>query len=103
MTSSDQSKALPQSGTKSKISEPLSVKQLAASLGVSLRFVYQMRARGFPMYGDTRQRQAATPEEARAWIKENNFRLVKSFGVIGTSVPVCVLSAPLRPSKAFRP
>jgi hypothetical protein len=91
---------LPQSGTKSNISEPLSVKQLAASLGVSPRFVYQMRACGFPMRGETRHRQSATAEEARAWIKANNFRLIRSVGVVGTSVPVRVLS--VRPSPKAR-
>jgi hypothetical protein len=92
MPTLSQSKAALQTGSKPIISEPMSVKELAASLGVSLRFVYQMRACGFLMRGDTRHRQTATPEEARAWIKENDFRLVKSFGVIGTPVPVHVLS-----------
>jgi hypothetical protein len=92
MPTLSQSKAPSQNGIKPQISEPLSVKELAASLDVSLRFVYQMRACGFLMRGHTRHRQAATLEEARAWIKENDFRLVKSFGVIGTPVPVRVLS-----------
>ncbi|HUA64330.1 MAG TPA: hypothetical protein VME24_00680 [Alphaproteobacteria bacterium] len=78
-------KTLPQPGEKPKITEqpaqPLFVKELAAALGVSLRFIYQMRACGFSMHGDTRYRQMATVEEARAWIKANNFRLNKSFGV----------------------
>jgi hypothetical protein len=99
MNNSEPFKIFPQAGAKSRISEPLSVKQLAASLKVSLRFVYQMRARGFPMRGDTRQRQSATPEEARAWIEANNFRLIKSVGVVGTSVPIRVLSTPLLSSK----
>jgi hypothetical protein len=94
MNNSEPFNILSRAGTKSKISEPLPVKQLAASLGVSLRFVYQMRARGFPMRGGTRHRQAATPEEARAWIEANDFRLINSVGVIGTSVPVRVLSVP---------
>jgi hypothetical protein len=62
----------------------LSVKQLAASLGVSPRFIYQMRACGFPMNGDTLNRQAATLDEARAWIKTHNFRLVRGEGIVGT-------------------
>lgn len=65
--------------------EPLLVKELADALGVSLRFIYQMRACGFPMRGDIRYRQMATVEEARAWIKANNFRLVQSVGVVGTN------------------
>lgn len=63
--------------------EPLFVKELAVALGVSTRFIYQMRACGFVMEGDVHQRQKATVAEARAWIKENNFRLIKSKGMIG--------------------
>ncbi|HEV2455536.1 MAG TPA: hypothetical protein VGY98_14825 [Verrucomicrobiae bacterium] len=62
--------------------EPLLVKQLAAALGVSLRFVYQMRACGFRMRGHTRRRQMATLKQARAWIKTRQFRLVNSVGLI---------------------
>jgi hypothetical protein len=86
MNNSQQSKAPLQSGPQLKIAEPpaprLLVKELAASLGVSPRFVYQMRACGFPMRGDSRLRQAATLEEARAWIKAHNFRLSSSIGII---------------------
>lgn len=63
--------------------EPLPVKELADALGVGLRFVYQMRACGFPMRGDTRHQQMATLEEARAWIQANDFRLIKGAGVTG--------------------
>lgn len=61
----------------------LRVKELAESLGVSKRFVYQMRARGFSMRGKDRHSQTATVQEAQDWIKANNFRLVKGVGVIG--------------------
>jgi hypothetical protein len=101
MNHSEPFKIFPQAGTKSKISEPLPVKQLAAALRVSLRFVYQMRACGFPMRGETRQRQAATPDEARAWIEAHNFRLIKSVGVVGTSVPVRVLRQSTSPAQAL--
>ena len=78
-------KTLPQSGTKLKTiaqgGTPLLVKELATSLGVSTRFIYQMRACGFPMRGDTRYRQKATLEDARAWIEDNNFRLKDGVGV----------------------
>ena len=61
----------------------LRVKELAESLRVSKRFVYQMRACGFPMRGKERHSQTATTEEAHDWIKANNFRLVKGIGAIG--------------------
>jgi len=62
--------------------QPLLIKELAMALGVSTRFIYQMRACGFPMRGDTRQRQMATLNEARAWIYANNFRLLNGTGLI---------------------
>lgn len=61
----------------------LCVKELADSLRVSRRFVYQMRARGFPMHGGRRHWQTATVQEARDWIKANRFRLIKGIGVTG--------------------
>ena len=61
----------------------LRVKELAESLQVSRRFIYQMRARGFPMQGDNHYGQTATVQEAQDWINANNFRLVKGVGVIG--------------------
>ncbi|MGH7941193.1 MAG: hypothetical protein ACREFR_09000 [Limisphaerales bacterium] len=67
----------------------LLVKELADALGVSPRFVYQMRARGFPMRGYSRQRQGATLEEARDWINAHGFRLSHGVGIIdsaGTAV-----------------
>ncbi|HEV2320688.1 MAG TPA: hypothetical protein VGV18_13105 [Verrucomicrobiae bacterium] len=86
MNNSQRFKTSTQCGAQPKTSEPpeppLLVKELAASLGVSPRFVYQMRACGFPMRGDTRLRQAATLEEARAWIKANGFRLSSSVGIV---------------------
>lgn len=44
----------------------LTSKELAAALGRSLRYVRYMRARGFPMPGNT-----ATLNEARAWLARN--------------------------------
>ncbi|HEX3625120.1 MAG TPA: hypothetical protein VH280_06830 [Verrucomicrobiae bacterium] len=60
----------------------LLIKELAEALGVSTRFIYVMRARGFPMRGDTHQRQMATVAEASAWIRANNFRIINGTGVI---------------------
>lgn len=61
--------------------QPLLTKELAVALGVSPRFIYQMRACGFPMHGATRRRQMATVEDARDWIRANNFRLLDGKGV----------------------
>jgi hypothetical protein len=63
--------------------EPKTVKELAESMRVSMRFIYQMRARGFPMHGRERHNQTATVREARDWIRASNFRLIKGIGVIG--------------------
>ena len=67
----------------SAVGRGLRVKELAESLRVSNRFIYQMRACGFCMRGDNHYSQTATVQEARDWIKANNFRLVKGVGVIG--------------------
>jgi hypothetical protein len=69
-----------------QVRTPLLIKELATALGVSTRFIYQMRACGFPMTGDTRQRQKATLAEARAWISANNFRLNDGKGVTDTAI-----------------
>lgn len=61
----------------------LSVKELAAALGVSKQFVYQMRACGFPMLGHSRHSQRATVGAASKWIKTKNFRLADGRGLIG--------------------
>ncbi len=55
----------------------LSVKELAETLAVSLTYVYQMRACGFPMAGHERCNQTATLAAARKWIRKNKFRMVK--------------------------
>jgi hypothetical protein len=66
--------------------QPLLTNELAVALGVSFRFIYQMRARGFLMRGDTRRRQMATLEQARAWIRANNFRLHDGIGVTDATI-----------------
>jgi len=66
--------------------ENLRVKELAESLRVSNRFIYQMRACGFPMRGDSHYSQTATVQEAQDWIKANNFRLIKGIGVVGNLI-----------------
>lgn len=66
--------------------ENLSVKELAFKLGVSRHFVYQMRARGFPMAWDCDLRGYSTTEiEARTWLKATLFRLRDGRGVINQS------------------
>jgi hypothetical protein len=48
--------------------EKLCVKELAAALQVSTKYVYQMRARGFEMQGVKRSCRTATVAAAEAWI-----------------------------------
>ena len=55
----------------------LCVKELADGLGVSTRFVYEMRRCGFVMEG---VHQAATLKSAVDWIKANDFRMVRGVG-----------------------
>lgn len=59
---------------------PLRVKELAPALGVSMSFVYQMRACGFVMSGARRDNQTATVAAARKWIEETGFRMVRGRG-----------------------
>ena len=66
-----------------KNNEKLCVKELAASLSVSVKFVYQMRARGFQMTGIKRNNRLASTNSAVAWIVKSNFRLVHGIGVVG--------------------
>ena len=60
----------------------LCVKCLAPELGVSVRYVYEMRRLGFVMAGRHRDNQTCTLEEARAWIAENGFRMVRGRGEV---------------------
>ena len=59
---------------------PLRVKELAPALGVSMSYVYQMRACGFKMEGGSRDNQTASLAAARRWIAETRFRVVKGRG-----------------------
>jgi hypothetical protein len=63
--------------------EELQVKELAAALDVSTRYVYEMRRLGFSMHGKNNYQQTATIVEARQWIEANHFRMVKCVGIIG--------------------
>ena len=62
--------------------EKLCVKELAAGLGVSAQYVYQMRACGFVMEGLKRYNRTSTVEAAVAWVRENDFRLVQGKGKV---------------------
>ena len=57
----------------------LCVKELAGSLGVSVRYVYAMRACGFGMEG-TPHNQTTTTKEAVRWIEQNDFKMVDGVG-----------------------
>ena len=80
------------------INQPLTVKELAWELGVSVHYIYQMRACGFPMqekllagYG-LRPVLTATLREAVEWIEENNFHLIHEHGagVINGQMKFCL-------------
>lgn len=68
---------------------PLGIKELAAALGYSEHYVYQMHALGFPMLWRTfngcgdRLYLSATVQDARTWIAANDFRLVNGWGMTG--------------------
>lgn len=71
---------------KTPAEEKLVVKELADSLGVSTRFIYQMRRCGFPMHGHTKDNQTATTTEAVRWIEANDFRLCNGVGLTKNSI-----------------
>ena len=62
--------------------QPLVVQELALALGVSVRYVYEMRRCDFPM---RRQqiKQMATVREAMDWIRQNEFKIRGGYGVMG--------------------
>ena len=69
-------------------SDPLTIKELAWELGVSVKYVELMHAAGFPMtrrlldgYG-ARPVLSATADEARAWREAIEFRLVHCHPVL---------------------
>lgn len=61
----------------------LNVKELAAALGVSAHYVYQMRACGFEMDGLLRMNRKATVNRAVRWIRRKGFRLMNGRGIAG--------------------
>lgn len=65
--------------------EKLCVKGLAFSLGVSVRYVYEMRRCGFTMEGRRKDNQTATLKEAVQWIVENDFKMVDGVGRVQKS------------------
>jgi hypothetical protein len=60
----------------------LCVKCLAPVLGVSVRYVYEMRRCGFEMQGRPGE-QRCTVAEAVAWIEASDFRMVRGRGRVG--------------------
>lgn len=63
------------------IETPLCVKELAAKIGVSTHYVYQMRAAGFPMRWDTTSHcYVTTWHAALRWRETRRFRLVRGRG-----------------------
>lgn len=62
------------------IETPMCCKELAAALSVSVHFVYKMRSAGFRMTWNADLRcEAATATEARHWMKQTNFRVVRGY------------------------
>lgn len=59
----------------------LQVKELAAALDVSVRYVYEMRRCGFQMHGENNYCQTATVAAAKKWILENGFRIISGVGI----------------------
>lgn len=68
--------------------QKLCVKELASSLGVSTRYVYEMRRCGFTMEGLLKINRTSTAKEAAKWVIENDFRIVDGFGRIGNNLPI---------------
>ena len=60
----------------------LCVKELAATFGVSVHYVYQMRAAGLPMTWDfTHHCYVTTPQAALRWRSKTRFRVIRGRGV----------------------
>jgi hypothetical protein len=68
--------------TLSAEEEKLCVKGLASSLGVSVRYVYEMRRCGFHMEGRSKDNQTATNRQAVDWITENDFKICDGVGYV---------------------
>lgn len=62
--------------------EKMCVKELASSMLVSERYIYEMRRLGFKMSGVKHTNQTATVNDAVAWIRANDFRMVRGIGSI---------------------
>lgn len=67
--------------TKPAIEEKMCVKELAFSLGVSVRYVYEMRRCGFKMDGCANRNQTATIKQAVDWMTENDFKMIHGAGI----------------------
>lgn len=62
--------------------EKLCVKALASALGVSSRYVYEMRRCGFQMEGNGHYQQVSTVEVARLWIDTQGFKILNGKGIV---------------------
>lgn len=60
-----------------QMSRQLSVKELAAALGVSVTYVYLMIKCGFPLHQVDR---TASLSDAQDWLKSTHFRVVRGCG-----------------------
>ena len=61
------------------------MKELAPLLGVSVRYVYEMRRLGFRMEGVKHCNRVSTLARAVAWIEGNDFRIVDGAGRVQKS------------------
>jgi len=64
--------------------EAFTVKELAPLMGVSVRYVYEMRRLGFKMRGPTYCNRACSMQDAVDWIRSNGFRMVNGRGRLQT-------------------
>ena len=60
--------------------EAFTVKELAPRLGVSVRYVYEMRRLGFEMSGPTHCNRSCSMQQAVDWIRANDFRITNGRG-----------------------
>ena len=68
--------------TPAQPEEKLCVKELADKLGISVRYVYEMRRCGFKMDGAGRFNQTTSKQRALAWIEENDFHMIDGAGIV---------------------
>jgi hypothetical protein len=79
----------------------LVAKELASALGVSIRYVYEMRKCGFQMVGEINYNQETTLKDARFWIHSNNFRIIRGVGRVDPVERIKVKNFWLQPTVSF--